>query len=524
MQPLVLVILDGWGLAPEEEGNAVLATPTPNFDQILSYFPHASLAASGEEVGLSWGEMGNSEVGHLNLGTGRLIMQDLGRIDKSIQEGSFFKNPALKDAFLRARQKNANVHLVGLCSSGGVHSHFNHLFALLDLAESLKFSNIFVHFITDGRDTPPKVALNDLKALNDKMRSANTGRIASCGGRYFAMDRDKHWDRIEKAYEAFFSDNSPGKPTAEEAINDAYKNGKTDEFIEPVRILDTPRIKNGDSLIFFNFRSDRVKQISESIINPNFNNFARQVILKDFYFISFTSYGHEPSPNVKVAFFAEKVINQLAKVIADARLSQLHTAETEKYAHVTYFFNGGVEEPFAGEQRILVQSPPVATYDLKPEMSSLEIANNFAQVLKTAPPAFTVLNLANPDMVGHTGVFEAVKMAIAATDNALGLISNATLSLGGNLIITADHGNAEQMINPITKEVNKEHTTNPVPLILALNEKRLQQPIKIDLGYKISLATNAPAGVLADVTATCADILGLAKPEEFSGQSLRGVL
>jgi len=520
----VLVILDGWGLSPEQEGNAILGTPTPNFDQILSFFPHASLGASGEEVGLSWGEMGNSEVGHLNLGTGRIIMQDLGRIDKSIQDGSFFKNPTLKDAFLRAQRKNANVHLVGLGSSGGVHSHLNHLFALLDMAKSLKFTNIFIHFLTDGRDTPPKVALNDLKALTDKMRSINIGKIASVGGRYFAMDRDKHWDRIEKAYEAFFSEKSPAKPSAEQAVNEAYSSGKTDEFVEPVRILDTPRIREGDSIIFFNFRSDRVKQISESIINANFNNFNRSVVLKDFYFVSFTSYGHEPSPNVKVAFFADIVKNQLGKLIASSKLTQLHIAETEKYAHVTYFFNGGVEEPFPGEQRILVKSSQVPTYDLKPEMSAIEIANNFIQVLKTAPPTFTVLNLANPDMVGHTGVFEAVKIAIATTDNALGLISNATLSLGGNLIITADHGNAEQMINPITKEVDKEHTTNPVPLILALSEKRYKEPIKVDMGYKVGLAANTPAGVLADVTATCVDLLGLPKPEEFSGQSLRGVL
>jgi len=524
MNPLALVILDGWGLSPEVDGNAILSTSTPNFDQLMSYFPHVSLGASGEEVGLSWGEMGNSEVGHLNLGTGRIIMQDLGRIDKSIQEGSFFNSAALKEAFIRAKQKNSNIHLIGLASSGGVHSHMNHLFALLDLAKTLNMANTYIHFITDGRDTPPKVALNDLKSLNEKMRSINIGKIASIGGRYFAMDRDKYWDRLQKAYDAFFSDNAPAAPTPEQAINDAYNNGKTDEFIEPKRILDTPRIKEQDSIVFFNFRADRAKQITESIINANFNNFPRTKVLNDYYFVSFTSYGNEPSPNVKVAFFADNVKNQLGKVIADKNLPQLHLAETEKYAHVTYFFNGGQEKPFDLEQRILVKSPRVATYDLKPEMSAMEVANNFISALKVSPPAFSVINLANPDMVGHTGVFEAVKIGVTAADAALGLISNATLSMGGNLIVTADHGNAEQMINPTTREIDKEHTTNPVPLILALNEKRFSEPLSVDINYKISIASNAPAGVLADVTATCLDVLGLEKPAEITGQSLRGVL
>ncbi len=524
MNPLVLVILDGWGLSPEQKGNAILQTPTPNFDQLLSYFPHASLGASGEEVGLSWGEMGNSEVGHLNLGTGRIIMQDLSRINKSIQDGSFFSSSELREAFLRAQKNNSSVHLLGLCSSGGVHSHMNHLFALLDMAKSLNISNIFIHFISDGRDTPPKVALNDLAQLKEKIKTVGIGKIASVGGRYFAMDRDKRWDRVQKAYEVFFAENSPAVVTAEEAIQNAYSSNKTDEFIEPRRIEGTPRIKDKDSIIFFNFRADRAKQISESIYDFDFKGFQRNITLENYYFVSFTSYGHEPSPNVKVAFFAEKVQNQLAKVVADAGMLQLHIAETEKYAHVTYFFNGGEEKPFLNEERILVQSSKVATYDQKPEMSAKEIAQKFSEFLTSKKPGFSVINLANPDMVGHTGVMEAVKIAIATTDQALGQISNVTLSAGASLIITADHGNAEQMINLTTGEVDKEHTTNPVPIILALPERRNPGPTPIDLKYKISYHANSPAGVLADVTATCLEVMGLNKPPEITGQGLKNVL
>ena len=519
--PLVLLILDGFGLSPQVEGNAVFSVATPNFDQLLSYFPHSSLHASGQEVGLSWGEMGNSEVGHLNLGTGRVIMQDRPRIDKTIQDGTFFQNAELLLAFKLASKNNSNLHLIGLTSFGGVHSHLNHLFALLDLAKRLNFQNVFIHMITDGRDTPAKVALDDLKSLETKMSQTGIGKIASVMGRYFAMDRDKHWDRVQKAYEAMFNPTALSKNTAEIAITDAYTAGQTDEFIEPTAIAGAPRIKAGDSIVFFNYRSDRAKQLTDAIINKNFEGFRRSVDLNNFYFCSFTSYGNEPSPNVKVAFFAEKVNHPLGKIIADNNLGQLHSAETEKYAHVTYFFNAGQEQPFRGEQRILIQSPKVATYDLKPAMAVDEVTRKFIEFFKVNKPQFSVINFANPDMVGHTGVLEAAKLAVIAVDKALGSLSNSVLGAGGNLIITADHGNAEQMINPQTGEVDKEHTTNPVPIILALAEKRLSQPILVDLNYKISLAAAQPIGVLADVTATCLDILGLNQPKEITGQSLR---
>ena len=525
MPPLVLVILDGFGLAPTDQGNAIFSVLTPNFDQLLSYFPHTSLHASSEEVGLSWGEIGNSEVGHLNLGTGRIIMQDLPRIDKTIQDGTFFANRELLEAYKYVATRGTNLHLVGLVSAGGVHSHLNHLLALLDLAAKMQIKKVYVHFITDGRDTPAKVALEDLKTLENKFLELERGQVATVMGRYFAMDRDKHWDRVEPAYEAMFNPSFPKyAKTASEAIKKAYAIGKTDEFIEPVVISNTPRISDGDSIIFFNYRRDRVKQISEAIINPDFNGFSRAKILENFYFVSFTSYGNEPSPNVKIAFFAGKVTNQLAKIIADNKLSQLRVAETEKYPHITYFFNAGVDVPFPAEERILVQSPKVATYDLKPEMSADEVTQKFIENFQNKKPQFSLINFANPDMVGHTGIMEATKNAIITIDRNLGNLSNTVLSLGANLIVTADHGNAEQMVNPQTGEVDKEHTTNPVPVILALQEDRFTRSIPIDINYKINFAAKKPSGVLADVTVTCLDVLGLAKPEEMTGQGLRKII
>ncbi len=525
MNPLTLVILDGWGQTPNMEGNAILSVPTPNFDQLLSYFPHAALHASGEEVGLSWGEMGNSEVGHLNLGCGRIIMQDLPRIDKTIKEGTFFANKELLEAYDRAQKNNRSLHLVGLVSAGGVHSHLNHLLALLDLAGQKKFSQVFVHMITDGRDTPPQVALNDLKTLEAKFQSLGLGKVASVMGRYFAMDRDKHWDRVQKAFDAMTSASWPKKAsTAAAAIEEAYSAKQTDEFIEPIVIEGVPRIQDGDSIVFFNFRSDRARQLSECFISHDFKDFPRKVSLDQSYFVSFTSYGHEPTPNVKVAFFAEKIEHQLAQVVSENNLKQFHLAETEKYAHVTYFFNGGQEQPFTGEERLLIPSPKVPTYDLKPEMSAREVAQGFLDFFAKTKPEFSVINFANADMVGHTGNLEATKKAIVVVDECLGKVSSAVLQAGGNLIVTADHGNAEQKINLETGEINKEHTTNPVPLILAFGERRQATPIPIDLNYKINFAATAPVGVLADVTATSLDILGLNAPPEISGQSLRKVI
>ena len=511
MRPIVLVILDGWGLSPDVSGNAIFSTPTPNFDKLLAMFPYTSLHASGEEVGLAWGEMGNSEVGHLNLGTGRVIMQDLPRIDKTISEGTFFTNQDLLEAFKFAQGNQSNVHLIGLFSAGGVHSHLNHLLALLDLSKKVQFGNVFIHLITDGRDTSPKTVLKDLPKLEAKIKEVNLGKIASVMGRYYAMDRDNRLERTQKAYQALTQDNFRALPSAEEAIAAAYAAGKTDEFIDPVAITNTARIAPKDAVIFFNFRSDRARQLSEKIIGVG-----------NLYFVSFTSYGYEPTPLVKVAFFAEKLNDQLASLLANANISQLHIAETEKYAHVTYFFNGGWEEPFRGEERILVPSPKVETYDLAPQMSAAEVAARFMENFTTKKPQFTVLNFANPDMVGHTGNLAATQKAIQVVDEKLGRITEAVLPVG-DLIVTADHGNAEQMINPQTQEIDKEHTTNPVPIILGFNDKKKAlQPISLEA--KIALAAQEPTGVLADVTATIVKRLNLTKPTVITGQSLEEIL
>jgi len=512
MSNIVLLILDGWGLSVEKEGNAILSSPTPNFDKLMSMFPYTSLHASGEEVGLSWGEMGNSEVGHLNLGTGRVVMQDLPRINRTIQEGTFFNNPELIEAIEYAKKNNSNVHLIGLCSSGGVHSHLNHLFALLDLCKKQDFTRVYIHAITDGRDTPPKVFKQDLPKILEKIKITGIGQIASVMGRFYAMDRDKRTERTEKAYRVISRADAPQMNSAEDIVTAAYNSGQSDEFIEPIAIKGTPRINNGDTVVFFNFRSDRAKELSERIIGD-----------KKIHFLSFTSYGFESTPEVKVAFFAEKTSNHLPAVLADANINQFHIAETEKYPHVTYFFNGGWEFPMKGEERLIVPSPKVETYDLKPEMSVKEVTENFIKYYNSKKPRFSIINFANPDMVGHTGNFKACCQAIRATDSYLGDIASKVLNSGADLIITADHGNAEQMFNLETKEIDKEHTTNPVPLILAFQDKRHSE-LQVMEETKIALAGQEPVGVLADIAPTILQRIGLTKPQEMTGQDLKDLI
>jgi len=508
-RPLVLVILDGWGLSPEVEGNAILSAETPFFDSLISQFPYASLHASGEEVGLPWGEMGNSEVGHLNLGTGRIIQQDLPRINKAIEEGTFLNNEALLEAIDYAERKNSNLHILGLFSSGGVHSHMRHLLALLDLAALRKFSRVYLHLVSDGRDTPPRIILQDLPKLQAKITQLNFGTIASVMGRFWAMDRDKRVERTEKAYQTLTGNQGLQAASAEDAINNSYKINKSDEFIEPTAITGTPRISDNDSVIFFNFRADRAKQISEKLIKN-----------KKIFFTTFASYGIEPTPTTRVAFISPKLTNQLAMIFAQNKISQLHMAETEKYPHVTYFFNGGWEALFDHEKRIMVSSPKVATYDQAPEMSADKIATQFTNYFNINQPQFTVINFANPDMVGHTGNLDATVAAVSAADRALGKIATNLLTTGkADLIVTADHGNAEQMINPQTGDIDKEHTTNPVPLILAFNGAKRGQP-PVTLETKIALAAQQPLGVLADIAATIVSRLGFVQPEELTGQDL----
>lgn len=508
-RPLVLVILDGWGLSPETEGNAILSAQTPFFDSLMSQFPSASLHASGEEVGLPWGEMGNSEVGHMNLGTGRITQQDLPRINQAIEEGTFLNNEAILETIDYAERHNSNLHLLGLFSTGGVHSHLNHLLALLDLLKLRKFTRVFLHLISDGRDTPPKIISQDLLKLNNKIAQIGFGQIASVMGRYFAMDRDQRLDRTEKAYQVLTSERAPSAANIEDAINFSYNQNKSDEFIEPMAISGLPRIKDNDSVIFFNFRADRARQLSEKLIKS-----------KKIFFTTFASYGFEPTPTIRVAFISPKLTNQLSMIFEKNKINQLHIAETEKYPHVTYFFNGGWESLFEGEKRIMVPSPKVATYDQSPEMSADKIATQFINYFNINSPSFSVINFANPDMVGHTGNLDATVYAVQAADRALGKITTNLLTTSkADLIVTADHGNAEQMINPQTKEIDKEHTTNPVPLILAFEGSKRHQP-RVSLETKIALAAQQPVGVLADIAATIVGRMGFAKPPELTGEDL----
>lgn len=513
IKPLVLVVLDGWGLSPIEVGNPIMSTPTPNFDKLMSMFLNTSVKASGEEVGLSWGEVGNSEVGHLNLGTGRVIQQDLPRINQSITKGDFFNNESLKGVFKYVRENNSSLHIIGLFSAGGVHSHLNHLFALLDFAVQEKYSKVYIHLISDGRDTPEKTILKDIPKLQEKIISTGIGVVASLSGRFYAMDRDKRYERTAKAFNVLTNASSPKSPSVSEAISASYKNNITDEFIKPIQIGDSPKIRSHDGVIFFNFRSDRARQISDLIID-----------IPDIYFVSFTSYGHESTPRIKVAFFADKVTNQLAMTLSKNSLPQLHIAETEKYPHVTYFFNGGYESPFPLEERILVPSPHVETYDIAPEMSANIVVDEFNNYFIQKKPVFTVLNFANTDMVGHTGDIEATKKAVATVDHSLGQLAKTVLNNSGNLIVTADHGNAEQMINPQTGEVDKEHTTNPVPLILAFPERKFKNLKIVTKETKQALASGVPTGVLTDITATILQSLSLEASPEIVGQSLLDVI
>lgn len=512
MRPLVLVIMDGWGLSPEIEGNAIWQTPTPTLDKLIATYPFASLHASGQEVGLEWGEMGNSEVGHLNLGTGRVVMQDLTRINKTVVEGGFLNNTSLLQTFDYAEKNESNLHLIGLYSSGGVHSHMEHLFQLLKMAKIKNFTRVCIHLISDGRDTAPKIITKDLEKLNAFLAESQLGQICSVMGRYWAMDRDKHMDRTEKAYNCIIGKNTELADDAISAISEAYKFNQTDEFIMPTKIKDTPSLKAKDAVIFYNFRADRSRQLSQKIIDH-----------KDIFFTSFTSYGYEPSPFVKVAFITPKLTNQLGYILQQNKLSQLHMAETEKYAHVTYFFNGGWEQPYDGEKRILVESPKVATYDLKPDMSAKELTDQFISNFTKEKPVFTVLNYANPDMVGHTGDLEATKIAIKTVDENLGKLAATVFSNDADLLIVADHGNAEQMINLQTKEIDKEHSTNPVPFIICTPEKK-KTGLNVSLETKIAWSAQPPVGVLADVTATISSRLGLTLPREMTGQSLTEVL
>ena len=505
--PLALVILDGWGIRSNPEGNAIAKAKTPNIDNYMRTYPHAVIRCSGEDVGLPDGQMGNSEVGHLNMGAGRVVYQELTRISKAIKEGSFYQNEVLLQAMKFTKKNHSDLHLMGLLSDGGVHSHINHLFALLDLACQQQLEKVYVHCFLDGRDVPPDSAIEYIKQLEEKLKQINTGKIATVMGRYYAMDRDRRWDRTQSAYRAMVAGEGLQAVSAETAVKDSYKIGKTDEFVQPI-IIETGEgkpvatIKDRDAVIFFNFRPDRARQLTRSFLDSDFTGFDRDPMPKDLYFVCMTEY--DQTIDSPVAFSPQPLKNTLSEILSAAGIKQLRLAETEKYAHVTFFFNGGVELPYPGEERILIPSPKVDTYDQKPEMSALEVTEEFIGQLRFDRHKVIIVNYANVDMVGHTGDMEAAVRAVETVDRCLGRVVQTLLEKDGVALITADHGNAECMAdangNPVTA-----HTTDPVPFIL------------VGRGYE---STVLRSGSLEDVAPTMLDLLGLEKPAEMTGSSL----
>jgi 2,3-bisphosphoglycerate-independent phosphoglycerate mutase len=506
--PVVLTILDGWGYRHEDAHNAIRAADTPVMDALWHAYPHTLIEASGAAVGLPDDQMGNSEVGHLTIGSGRIIRQELVRIGQAVRDGSIASNSALNALADRLLANGGSLHLIGLCSDGGVHSHVDHLGGLLQWAAARGLRDVCVHVITDGRDTPPTSAPTYVARVEELIQQAGVGRIATLCGRYWAMDRDNRWERTEKAYRLLLESGTVTAPSAGAAITDAYASGVEDEFIEPVRLA-PGTVKAGDGLVCFNFRPDRVRQLIRAFVLPDFDPFPRQWI-EDLAVVTFTQY--EKGLPVAVAFPPESLDGLLGQVISDAGLRQFRTAETEKYPHVTYFMNGGIEQAFPGEDRHLVPSPRVATYDQSPAMSAEQLTDSCIAAINKGIYSLVVINYANPDMVGHTGQMEATTEAISMVDTCVGRLLEVTNKMGGTMLITADHGNAEVMQGADGRPWTA-HTTNPVPVILVEGEKR-KLP---GLGNDVTLREH---GGLADIAPTVLEILGLGKPEKMTGTSL----
>ena len=506
-KPTVLMILDGYGLNDKVEGNAVKQANTPVMDKLMAEYPYVKGLASGMAVGLPEGQMGNSEVGHLNMGAGRIVYQELTRITKEIQDGDFFKNEALLDAVKNAKENGTALHLFGLLSDGGVHSHITHLFGLLELAKKEGLEKVYVHCFLDGRDTPPQSGKGYVQELTDKLAELGVGKIATVMGRYYAMGRDNRWDRVERAYNAITKGLGVSAESGVAAVQNSYNNGKNDEFVEPAVVMENGKpvatIQDGDSVIFFNFRPDRAREITRAFCCDDFDGFAREKRLQTTY-VCFTDYD-ETIPNKEVAFHKVAITNTFGEFLAAHGLKQARIAETEKYAHVTFFFNGGVEEPNEGEDRILVKSPKVATYDLKPEMSAPEVCEKLVDAIKSQKYDVIIINFANPDMVGHTGVQKAAIQAIEVVDGCVGKAVDAIKEVNGQLFICADHGNAEQLIDYETGAPFTAHTTNPVPFIL----------VNADPSY-----TLREGGCLADIAPTLIELMGMEQPKEMTGKSL----
>lgn len=498
---VLLCILDGWGISNDTKYNAVYSANTPNYDNFMKNMSHTTIHADGLNVGLPEGQMGNSEVGHLNIGAGRIVYQELTRINKAIAEGDFFKNEEFLNAINHVKKNNSSLHIYGLVSSGGVHSAMNHLEALIKMAADNGLKNVYVHAFLDGRDTPPESAETFLAEIEETLKKYNLPKIASIIGRYWAMDRDKRWDRIEKAYNCLVLGEGNKADSSKEAILNSYKNGKTDEFVEPVNI-GGKRISDNDAVIFFNYRPDRAREITRAIAFKDFDGFNRKKVLNNLYYVCMTQY--DETFGLPVAFKPQKLVNILGEVLDANNIKQFRTAETEKYAHITFFFNGGVEEPNKLETRKLVASPKVATYDLKPEMSAYEVCDNVLEALDNKDYGFILVNFANPDMVGHTGVMEAAVKACSAVDECVGKIAEKALKNGVKMIITADHGNAEWMFNEQTNAPQTAHTTNIVPFIIVDSEK-----------YNLK-----ETGALCDIAPTILDLMGIKQPSEMTGHSM----
>ena len=504
---VILTIMDGFGINPEKKGNAIDFANTPRLDKIFSECPTTEIGASGMDVGLPDGQMGNSEVGHTNIGAGRIVYQELTRITKSISDGDFFENEALLSAIENCKAKNSALHLMGLLSDGGVHSHIEHLYALIELAKRSGINRVFVHALLDGRDVPPSSAADYIDKLNAKLESIGCGKIATVMGRFYGMDRDNRWERVGKAYAALVYGEGIKTDDAAAAVRKSYtvkdEEGKyiTDEFVLPTVVEGTERIKTGDSVIFFNFRPDRAREITRTFVDDDFSGFERIGGRQIVKYVCFTQYDAS-MPNVEVAFKPQTLENTLGEYIADKGMSQLRIAETEKYAHVTFFFNGGREVSFEGEDRILVNSPKVATYDLQPEMSAFEVCDKVCEAIESGKYDVIILNFANCDMVGHTGIFEAAVKAVETVDTCVGRVEDSIRKIGGVMLLTADHGNADRMLDtdgsPFTA-----HTTNPVPFAVINKDCVLRK-----------------GGRLCDISPTILKILGLEQPKEMTGESL----
>ena len=499
-KPLVLMILDGFGIAPVE-GNAIAAANKPNLDKIFAENPHTQIGASGMDVGLPDGQMGNSEVGHTNIGAGRIVYQELTRITKSAQDGDMDKNEALLKAMNNAKDNGKALHLMGLLSDGGVHSHNTHLYALLEMAKRVGVEKVFVHCFMDGRDVPPSSGKDYVKELMDKLEEIGVGKIATVMGRYYAMDRDNRWERVEKAYAAMVYGEGEQAECPLCAMQNSYDKEVTDEFVVPTVVKGAEPISQGDSVIFYNFRPDRAREITRTLVDPDFTGFERKKGFFPLSYVCMTQYD-ATMPNVEVAYKPESLVNTFGEYISNKGLTQLRIAETEKYAHVTFFFNGGVEKQYPGEDRILVKSPAVATYDLQPEMSAYEVTDKMVEAVKSGKYDALILNYANCDMVGHTGVFEAAVKAVEAVDTCVGRVVEAVKEMGGCVLLTADHGNADKMVDddgtPFTA-----HTTNPVPFCV------INHPCQLREG-----------GRLADIAPTMLKVLGLEQPAEMTGESI----